>query len=112
MIDLFITNNKNLFCDVKTVPSVLADADHRLVLAEVKMKKPKEGAKCGRLRLKIEKLKDPECHVEFSTKVTETAQSVLENYVNNNIEGLWEEFKTKIYSISCETLGLKKMKTT
>ncbi len=45
-------------------------------------------------------------------KVTETAQCVLENDVNNNIEGLWEEFKTKIYSISCETLGLRKMKTT
>ncbi len=54
MINLFITNNKNLFCDVKTVPSVSADADHRLVLAKVKIKKPKEGAKCGRLRLKID----------------------------------------------------------
>ena len=41
MIDLFLTNNKNLFNDVKSIPSVSCDSDHRLVLAKLKLKKPK-----------------------------------------------------------------------
>ena len=42
MIDLFLTNNKRIFMDGKAVPSLSIDADHRLVLAKIRINKPKE----------------------------------------------------------------------
>ena len=42
MIDLFIVNNRVLFCDMKAIPSVSLDTDHRLVLAKLRIRKPKE----------------------------------------------------------------------
>ena len=40
MIDFFITNNKKLFKDVKSLPLISLDSGHRLVLAKLLMKKP------------------------------------------------------------------------
>ena len=37
MIDLFLTNNKPLFLDVKAVPSVSMGADHRIAMAIVRI---------------------------------------------------------------------------
>ena len=40
MVDLMLTNNKNLFMDVKANPSVSCDSGHRMVVAKLKNKKP------------------------------------------------------------------------
>ena len=42
MIDLFITSNKALFCDVQAILSVSMDTVHRLVPAKLRIGKPKE----------------------------------------------------------------------
>ena len=54
MIDLFVTNNKKLFCDVKSIPSASMNSDHRMVIAKMRMLKPipKKKKKTRRLKLK------------------------------------------------------------
>ena len=42
MIDLFATNNKCLFTDVKAIPSMSLDSGHRMVLAKIKRQKTKK----------------------------------------------------------------------
>jgi len=59
MIDLFLTNNKALFLDVKTISSVSMDADHRLVMAKVRIKKPTSTGKTGVKRYNLAKLRKP-----------------------------------------------------
>ena len=46
-IALFITKNSALFCDVKAISSVSKGTDHRLVLAKLGIKKPKENTAEG-----------------------------------------------------------------
>ena len=53
MIDLLITNNRTLFMDVNSVPSCSMDADHRLVMAKIRIIKPRRkiaGVKMYKLR--------------------------------------------------------------
>ena len=38
MIDIFLKNNKKMFRDVKTIPSVSMDVDHKMVLAKIDMR--------------------------------------------------------------------------
>ena len=45
MIDLLVNNDKSLFSDVKAVPSISLDSDLRMVLAIIKIHKPKRRAK-------------------------------------------------------------------
>ena len=40
MIDLITTNKKQIICNVKAIPSVSFDADHRLVVAKVRLSAP------------------------------------------------------------------------
>ena len=106
MIDLFLTNNKALFLDVKTIPSVSMDADHRLVIAKVRIKKPKITRKIGIKRYNLAKLNETE-HVEKMRKAIE------EKYQQNDeddidAELLWNKFKEKITEAADEVLGEKK----
>jgi len=106
MIDLFLTNNKALFLDVKTIPSVSMDADHRLVIAKVRIKKPKSTRKIGIKRYNLAKLSETE-HVEKMRKAIE------EKYQQNDeddidAELLWNKFKEKITEAADEVLGEKK----
>ena len=63
MIDLFFSNNKGLVLDVKTISSVSMDADHRLVIANVWIKKSKSTGKTGINRYNLAKLSETE-HVD------------------------------------------------
>ena len=60
MIELFLTNNKALFHDVKAIPSVSMDADHRHVMAVVRIMKPEYTGRVSSKRYKLAKLTGPE----------------------------------------------------
>ena len=60
MIDLFLTNNKALFLVAKVVLSVSMDADHRLIMAIARIRKPEYTERVGSKRNKLAKLNDPE----------------------------------------------------
>ena len=58
MIDLFLTNNKSLFNDVKAVQSVSLDAGHRMVIAKINIKIPICRARTGRRQFNLAKLSE------------------------------------------------------
>ena len=70
MIDLFLTNNTRIFMDVKAVPSLSMDADHRLVLAKIRITKPKETKGKGAKRYKVNRLTDQLVVDELRSKIT------------------------------------------
>ena len=96
MIDLMLTNNKKIYRDVKTIPSVSMDSDHRMVIGKVKLKPPKKNRSRKGKRYCLENLKNEECSRELKNRV----QEKLPDGVNRDIETEWEEMKTTIKNIS------------
>lgn len=107
MIDLFLTTNKKLFKDVKSIPSLSFDSDHRLVLAKLNIKKPKPMKKIVRERIKLEKLKEPEKARLYKEKITEVCPS--EQQEIKDIEEEWIDMKDKITKIAKDILETKKI---
>ncbi len=106
MIDLFLTNKKNIFKDVRTIPSVSLDSDHRLVVAKLKIVKPKEKVKKKQKRFKLENLKDEEKKQALRQLVTLRKPTELE-LEEMNIEEQWNKFKNTVYGAAEETVGIK-----
>ena len=71
MIDLALTNNKNLFRDVKSIPSVSMDSDHRLLLLKLKLSKPKQKQAKPRERFLLENLRNEECVERYKSRISE-----------------------------------------
>lgn len=107
MIDLFLTNNKTLFCDVKSVPSVSLDADHRLVLAKLRIIKPKENREKGAKRYKLGKLREQTTFDELNQRVYLKLQNIGERQHEDDIESLWSHFKKGVSEAADEVLGEK-----
>lgn len=103
MIDLFVTNNRNLFKDTKSIPSVSADSDHRMVLSKINLMKPKLRARKRRKRLQIENLKKEDCVRQLKSRVAEE----MPRNEDADVEEQWTTFKGKITSIGEEVLGVK-----
>ena len=107
MIDLFLTNNRNVFMDVKAVPSVSMDADHRLVMAKVRLRKPKSKRKVGMRRYKLTKLNDHEQVERLKNAIEEKCQNEDES-VEGEADALWTNLKDRISEATNEVLGEKK----
>ena len=105
MIDLFITNNRALFCDVKAIPSVSLDADHRLVLAKLRLRKPKEQMGKAAKRYKLGLLKEQ----DTITKLQQCMQIKLQDgeHKECNVENMWNNFKECALTSASEVLGEK-----
>ena len=71
MIDLITTNKKQIICNVKAIPSVSFDADHRLVFANVRLSAPSRKPRKSYGRFNMEKLNS-------NTKVEELQRKVQE----------------------------------
>ena len=106
MIDLFLTNNKTIFCDVKSIPSLSLDADHRLVLAKIRIKKPKENKDKGAKRYHLGKLKEQETTADLLQKV-ESKFHHSEEEEFENVDCMWINFKDKVSAAADEVLGEK-----
>ena len=106
MIDLFLANNKALFLDVQAVPSVSMDADHRLVMAIVRIKKPEYTGRVGSKRYKLAKFNDLEQVGRLKGPIE--VKSVKHDGREENVEALWRQFKEKITEAADEILGEKK----
>ena len=107
MIDLFLTNNSRLFSDVKAIPSLSMHADHRLIIAKVRMQRPKRQKQIGSQRFKLRKLEDQnnvtELREAISTKLRENSLSAEEM----DADSLWNNFKDITTQAAREILGEK-----
>ena len=107
MIDLFLTNNKTLFCDVKAIPSVSMDGGHRLVVAKIKIRKPKI-RKCAPMKkYKLNKLDSDETRTTLKNVISAKLQQ--ENEVEQAVEDMWGggDFKRKMMEAADEVQGEK-----
>ena len=104
MIDLVLTNNKNLFKDVKSVPSVSCDSDHRLVLIKLKIKKPKTRRSQAQSRILVENLRNGDCKERFQRGMSIGSQQREET---DNPERKWTEFKNKMVEVASDVLQCK-----
>ena len=109
MIDLYITNNKNLFNDAKSVPSISLDSDHRLVLAKIKIVKPRERAKKKTKRLKIEELKNDDAKERLREKIAVKIAEKRQEPSNGeqSVGEEWKLLKGSIIEAAEETIGYK-----
>ena len=93
MIDLALTNNRNLFKDVKSIPSVSCDLDHRLVLVKLKLRKPKVRRAQAVTRFLLENLKEEECLSNYKQGIN-VAKEEWEDTGKGNEN--WTYFKNAI----------------
>ena len=107
MIDLILTNNKKIFKDVKSIPSVSLDSDHRLVLAKMKIKLLRPLKKLVRERIKVERLKEQEIDRQYREKVSEARPK--EHQETEDIEKEWENMKEKNIQIAKEVIETKRV---
>jgi len=105
MIDLVLVSQKKMIADVKTVPSVSADADHRLVIAKCTVRAPLPVVKPKRERLKVELLKNTDYLEEFQTKIHEAAR--LDAADARTVDAEWANFQQKVSTIATDVLGKK-----
>ena len=105
MIDLVLVNQKKMITDVKAVPSVSADADHRLLIIKCTLRAPQPVVKPKRERLKVELLKNTDYLEAYQTRIQEAV--LLEKMNEGIIEDEWVDFQQKVTTIATEVLGKK-----
>lgn len=110
MIDMMITNNKHIFNDVKTVPSVSLDSDHRLLLAKLKIEKPKSPTSIIKQRYEVEKLKDEDVSTRFRQKIRDIKPAFEER--QQTVHEEWQHFKSKIKKCAEEEIHIKTYRDT
>ena len=85
MIDLSLNVDRNMFRDVRAVPSLSMDSMHRMVIATLKWSKEKQTRKQSKTRLNVEKLKDANCAQDMRIKIL----SRLGESQADDLEGEW-----------------------
>ena len=104
-IDFVLTNNKRIFKDVKAIPSVSLDSDHRLIVAKMCVERRRLVTRIKRKRYKIENLKIEEKRNEFTTKVQEILD--INNYEETQeIQEEWNLFSSKVKEVADEVVGV------
>ena len=102
MIDLFLTNNRKLFMNIKAIPSVSMDADHRLVVAEIRAVKPRIRAMRKYKPYRLNKLEDQESTQMLKNMLQQKFESAEEG---ENVETQWNIFRDNIKETADEVIG-------
>jgi len=103
MLDYVICRDRDFsdVCNVRVMRGAECGTDHFLVRAKIKLKilrrRRPNGVKIPK-RIDISKVNDP-------TKRNELSHAFL----RENFDGSWENFKTKLYDVTANVLGHKKI---
>ena len=102
-IDFFLTSKKSIVKDVKAIPSISLDSDHRLLKAKLKIHKPQLLKQPKRQRLLVENvsLKKQEIQTRF-----EEDRRLIQG---DDVIEFWEPFKEVVQKIEREVVGVKIM---
>ena len=107
MIDLIMVNDKRIVNDVKSIPSVSLDSDHRLLLGKFNLESPERPRRIIRERIAVEKLKEEQVVNTLKEKIRTCKPNNEE--VFGGVEEEWKNFKDNIKRCARETLGVKRM---
>ena len=104
MIDLVLTSRKSLIHDVKAIPSLSLDSDHRVIVALVNLRYTLARPPVKRRRVAVEKLKE----LEVKERMNENLCIKLEiDEEEENIGRAWESSKKAILESIEATVGFK-----
>ena len=101
MIDLFLINDKTKFRNVRSIPSVSLNSDHRVVFATLGLKQLKYKSKYKECSYRIEKLKDTALRQKFQEIDMERIRTGEEC----RTEAKWEQIKSSIKTAAEQTMG-------
>ena len=105
MIDLVLSNRKTLTHNIKAIPSLSFDSDHRAVFIIINIGVQKPATAPKRRRLKIEKLQEDALKNEMCVKVEEIMPTELSTL--QSVEEEWNTFHTEVLNIARSTIGEK-----
>ena len=104
MIDLVLTSRKSLIHNVKAIPSLSLDSDHRVIVALVNLRYTLARPPVKRRRVAVEKLKE----LEVKERMNENLCIKLEiDEEEENIGRAWESSKKAILESIEATVGFK-----
>ena len=103
-IDLFLSSNKNRTRNVKAIPSVSLDSDHRLVLMTTKYRVQKCRTSVKQKRVDLQKVKDCSERDNFAENITTKISRIKPT---GEVEQDWNETKTLLCNAIEETVGFK-----
>ncbi|XP_076039470.1 uncharacterized protein LOC143024543 [Oratosquilla oratoria] len=101
MIDLALSSRKSLIHEVKSIPSLSLDSDHRAVVAKVNITIPPHCRRLKRKRIEVEKLKYQRVREELDDKLAEIT------ITGETIEQQWKIAQSQINNIAEEVVGVK-----
>ncbi|XP_066953399.1 craniofacial development protein 2-like [Macrobrachium rosenbergii] len=96
--DYLVTSDKKLVQNVKVLPGVSLDSDHRLVIGKINISSV-SAQKTEKKVIKIETLKDPDIEMRFDSKFTEKLQQLEQRE--------WEALKESALKVGEEELGCR-----
>ena len=106
MIDLIATNRKRLIYNVKAIPSVSFDADHRLVVAKVRLTAPPKKSRREYRKFNVEKLNNKAVVEHLQTRISE---KIERTEPSDEVEQKWKSFITNLKEAAKETIGVKRV---
>ena len=106
MIDLITTNKKQIICNVKAIQLVSFDADHRLVVAKVRLSAPSKNPRKSYGRFNIEKFNTNTEVEALPKKVQDRMEGRPED---EGVEQKWRSFINNLKASAEETIGMKKV---
>src|SRR5678815_4768074 len=100
-------NDKRVFMDVKSIPSVSLDSDHRLVVGKIRWRQRKKPKKVTRERYCFEKLKDENTREDFNNKLVRKYEEISGTV--ERVEEGWKDFREGVEQVAREVIGTKKI---
>ena len=98
IIDYFITTDRRIFKNIKVLPGVSLDSDHRLLVADMEIKNMKSQKAEKRIQVKTKNLQNIEMNENYRYKIND-ALDQMEDQAD------WMVIKNKILQVSKDVLG-------
>lgn len=106
MIDLIATNSKNLICDVKAIPSLSFDSDHRLVVAKLRLRIPPKRPGRKHRKFNLQKLNLSSNVDHLQAKVRERLERIEPV---DDVEAKWKSFSEGLKMAAEDVIGVKEV---
>lgn len=105
MINMIMTNDKRMFENVKNIPTVSLDLNHRMVLRKITWKGKTKPRKKIKERYCLEGLREEGVMETFDEEIKRKYEEMEEQ---ENVEDSWKVFKTGVNRTAEGVLGKKR----
>jgi hypothetical protein len=100
-IDFILTNNKAIIKDVRAIPSLSIDSDHRLLKGKLKLHQIPKISHLKRERLQTENVKKKKEELE------ERIHQELQSITSESLPEMWDDFNRKMLQVEKNIIGMK-----